>query len=224
MSRSLSTAADALADIRRRLATAQHAAGRDEETVELIAVSKTFEAAQIEPVIEAGQRLFGENRVQEAKGKWPGLKSRWPDLELHLIGPLQTNKVADALDLFDVIHTLDREKLARSFVKERARGRLLPRMLIQVNIGEEPQKAGIAPQALDAFVALSRDELGLPVVGLMCIPPVDVDPAPFFAELRRMAARHDLPHLSMGMSADFEIAVQHGATYVRVGSAIFGAR
>ncbi len=218
------TAADRLAGIRKALATAEAEAGRPAGSVTLIAVSKTFDAPDIRPVLAAGQRVFGENRVQEAQGKWPGLREAFPDVELHLIGPLQSNKAKDAVALFDVIHTLDREKIARALAAEcRAQGRAL-RFFVQVNTGEEPQKAGIAPQEADDFIALCRDELGLDVAGLMCIPPVDDTPGPHFALLAKIAARNGLSGLSMGMSADFESAVRFGATHVRVGSAIFGSR
>ena len=190
----------------------------------LIAVSKTFFAEDIVPLIEAGQRIFGENRVQEAEQKWPALKGVTDDIELHLIGPLQTNKLRQALDLFDVFHTLDREKLARALAKECEAGRSMPRMFIQINTGAEPQKAGILPDEADAFIAFCRFELNLPVEGLMCIPPVDEDPAPHFQWLADKAKQHGLPHLSMGMSADFETAIHFGATHVRVGSALFGSR
>lgn len=210
--------------VRAEIEEAARAAGRDPGDVTLIAVSKTFEAADIRPVLEAGQRVFGENRVQEAHGKWPELREDFDGIELHLIGPLQSNKVSEAVALFDVIETLDREKLARALVKERDKGADLPVLLIQVNTGAEPQKAGILPEETDAFIALCRDELGLPVKGLMCIPPVEEEPALHFALLEKIAARNSLPLLSMGMSADFDTAIEFGATHVRVGSAIFGAR
>ena len=189
-----------------------------------MAVSKTKSADEIRPAIVAGQRLFGENRVQEALAKWPGLKAAFPDLRLHLIGPLQTNKIRDAVRLFDAIESLDREKLARALAAEMAKqGRRLD-CFIQVNTGEESQKAGIEPGQADAFIGLCRDSLGLAIAGLMCIPPVDQDPAPHFALLREIARRNGLPGLSMGMSADFETAIRFGATHVRVGTAIFGGR
>ena len=190
----------------------------------LVAVSKTFCIDDIRPVIAAGQRVFGENRVQEAKTKWPALKVEFPDLALHLIGPLQTNKVREALELFDAIHSLDRPKLAHALRAELDRGRRAPALFIQVNTGEEPQKAGVAPRDTSAFIALCREELGLPVQGLMCIPPADDAPAPHFALLAELARAHGLFFLSMGMSADFETAIRFGATHVRVGTAIFGAR
>jgi pyridoxal phosphate enzyme (YggS family) len=216
--------AAALAAVERRIAAAAREAGRDPADISLVAVAKTHPADSIRPAIDAGHRLFGENRVQEAEAKWPALKSLHPDLRLHLIGPLQTNKLRDALGLFDVIETLDREKLARAMVREREKGQSIPTCFIQVNIGEEKQKAGIAPDAVDDFIRLCRDELALPVEGLMCIPPVDENPAPYFALLAGIARRNNISVLSMGMSGDYEIAVKLGATHVRVGTAIFGAR
>lgn len=213
-----------LAEVRAAIATAEREAGRTDNSCRLIAVSKTFDADAIRPVLESGQRIFGENRVQEAQGKWPELRADYDDVELHLIGPLQSNKARDAVALFDVIHTVDREKIARALKAEcEAQGRAL-RFFIQVNTGEEPQKAGIAPQEADAFIALCRDDLKLDVAGLMCIPPVEDMPGPHFALLQKTAARNGLSELSMGMSADFETAIRFGATYVRVGSAIFGTR
>ena len=219
-----STMADRLAAIRARIAAAATAAGRAGDSARLVAVSKTHDAEACLEALAAGQRIFGENRVQEAQGKWPALRLRHPDLELHLIGPLQSNKVADAIALFDVIESLDREKLARALAAERDKGKRLPRLYIQVNTGEEEQKAGIGPKEAPAFIALCRDSLGLPVEGLMCIPPVDEEPAPHFALLAQLARRHGLPAISMGMSGDFEIAIRFGATHVRVGTAIFGER
>ncbi|QJP15524.1 YggS family pyridoxal phosphate-dependent enzyme [Starkeya sp. ORNL1] len=217
--------AERLAEVRTAIHRACRDAGRDAAGVQLVAVSKTFEAEHIMPVIEAGQRLFGENRVQEAKGKWPALKARFPDTELHLIGPLQTNKAREALALFDVIHTVDRESLAATLAKEIARLEdRPPRLLIQVNTGEEPQKAGVIPEEADAFIARCRDEHKLAIEGLMCIPPVDEPVAPHFGLLAGIARRNGLKALSMGMSGDYEKAIALGATYVRVGSAIFGAR
>jgi PLP dependent protein len=219
-----STAAERLAAVRSRIAAAAVAAGRAPAEVALVAVSKTKSAAEIRPAIAASQRLFGENRVQEALAKWPGLKAEFPDIRLHLIGPLQTNKVQDAVRLFDAIESLDREKLARALAAEMAKqGRRLD-CFIQVNTGEEPQKAGIEPRQTDGFIALCRDDLGLPIVGLMCIPPVDEEPALHFALLREIARRNGLVGLSMGMSADFETAIRFGASHVRVGTAIFGGR
>ena len=218
-----------LAEVRGRIELACQDAGRATGDVQLIAVSKTFEAEHIAPVIAAGQRLFGENRVQEAKGKWPALREGRPDIELHLIGPLQSNKVREALALFDVIQTLDRESLAKELAKEIARGaaedgRPAPRLLVQVNTGEEPQKAGVAPLEADAFLARCREIHGLAIEGLMCIPPADEPAAPHFALLGEIARRNGLKTLSMGMSGDFETAIALGATHVRVGSAIFGGR
>ena len=218
------TAVTRLAEVRGRIAAAAKNAGRDTAAVTLIAVSKTFDGQAILPVIEAGQRIFGENRVQEAQGKWPDLKTRYRDIELHLIGPLQTNKVKEALALFDVVHTLDREKLAKALVKEREKGASLPRLFVQVNTGEEPQKAGLMPAELDEFIVACRDEWQLEIEGLMCIPPVDEEPALHFALLEKFAQRNGLNRLSMGMSGDYETAIACGATHVRVGSAIFGSR
>jgi len=218
------TAAERLATVRARIAAAAVAAGRDPAGVALVAVSKTKTAAEIRPAIAAGQRLFGENRVQEALAKWPGLKKEFPDIRLHLIGPLQTNKVREAVGFFDAIESLDREKLARALAAEMAKQDRRPDCFIQVNTGEEPQKAGIEPGQADAFIGLCRDNFGLPVTGLMCIPPVDEEPALHFALLREIARRNGLPGLSMGMSADFETAIRFGATHVRVGTAIFGGR
>lgn len=192
--------------------------------MELIAVSKFHPARAVLAALEAGHRLFGENRVQEAKEKFPALCADFPDLRLHLIGPLQTNKVRDAIALFDVIETLDRPRLAEALKKEMDRAGRRPDLLVQVNTGAEPQKAGVLPQEADAFIEACRERLGLPVVGLMCIPPVDEEPAMHFALLADMAARHGLGVLSMGMSADFEEAVRFGATHVRVGTAVFGSR
>ncbi|MBX3489713.1 YggS family pyridoxal phosphate-dependent enzyme [Parvibaculum sp.] len=216
--------ADRLAAIRQRIADAAREAGRAAQEVTLVAVSKTFDAEAIVPLIDAGQRVFGENRVQEAAAKWPALKARYADIELHLIGPLQTNKLGDALQLFDVFHTLDREKLALALVKARDKGAALPRLFVQVNTGDEPQKAGLAPTDTDAFLARCRDEWRLDVEGLMCIPPADEEPALHFALLEKLARRNGLAKLSMGMSGDFETAIALGATHVRVGSALFGAR
>jgi len=213
-----------LAEVRQRIAAAAEAAGRDPGEVTLVAVSKVQPAERIEAVLEAGHRVFGENRVQEAEGRWPALKERYPGVELHLIGPLQTNKVRHAVALFDVIESVDRPKLARKLAEAFAEtGRPLP-CYIQVNTGEEPQKAGVLPAEADAFIAECRDVHGLPVVGLMCIPPVGEEPALHFALLRKIAERNGLQGLSMGMSDDFETAIALGATIVRVGSALFGAR
>lgn len=213
-----------LADIRTRIKKATAEAEREPDSVQLVAVSKTFDAEQIRPVISAGQRVFGENRVQEAQGKWPGLRQETDGIELHLIGPLQSNKAADAVALFDVIETVDREKIARALAAEmRQQGRTL-RFYVQVNTGMEPQKAGIAPDDVPAFVSLCRGEIGLPIEGLMCIPPADEYPGPHFALLAKLAAENGINKLSMGMSSDFETAIGFGATSVRVGSAIFGSR
>lgn len=218
------TAPERLAEIRERVATAENAAGRPAGSVRLIAVSKTFEAPDILPVIAAGQRVFGENRVQETKAKWPPLRADFPDLDLHLIGPLQSNKAAEAVALFDAIHSIDRDKIAAAVAAEMAKqGRRL-RLLVQVNTGAEPQKAGILPEETAAFVTRCREVHGLVVDGLMCIPPVEDAPAPHFALLAKLAKGLGLKSLSMGMSADFETAIAFGATDVRVGSAIFGSR
>jgi pyridoxal phosphate enzyme (YggS family) len=214
----------ALAGVKAAIAEAEREAGRLAGSVRLIAVSKTFDADAIRPVIAAGQRRFGENRVQEAKAKWPSLKAEFADLDLHLIGPLQSNKAADAVALFDAIHTVDRDKIAAVIAEEMQRqGRSL-RLLVQVNTGGEAQKAGVAPDEADSFVTRCRDVHGLTIDGLMCIPPIDEAPAPHFALLAKIAKRLELPSLSMGMSADYETAIAFGATDVRVGSAIFGAR
>ena len=220
----MTVATDALADIKSRLDKAARVANRDPATVNLIAVSKTFDAEHILPVLEAGQRMFGENRVQEAKAKWPELRERYPDIELHLIGPLQSNKTREAVALFDAIHTVDRPKIARAIAEEQARQGKRLKLFVEVNTGEEPQKAGILPKEAAAFVAHCRDELGLEIAGLMCIPPVDEEPAVHFAFLAKLARDVGLSELSMGMSSDFETAAGFGATHVRVGSAIFGAR
>jgi pyridoxal phosphate enzyme (YggS family) len=213
----------AIGAVRARIADAARAAGRDPASVTLVAVSKTFSEDAVQAALDAGQRVFGENRVQEAAAKFPALKASHPDLELHLIGPLQTNKAREAVALFDVIESVDREKLARELAKEMARAGRRPRLYVQVNIGEEPQKAGVAPGELDALLEACRG-LGLAIEGLMCIPPADQPPAPFFARLRELAARHALPVASMGMSGDYAEAIAQGATHVRVGSAIFGVR
>jgi hypothetical protein len=211
-------------DIVRRIGEAERTSGRKAGSTQLVAVTKTFDADAILPVIEAGHRVFGENRVQEAQGKWPALKERFPDIELHLIGPLQSNKAGDAVALFDVIETIDREKIAASLAREIGKQGRHPRLLIQVNTGEEPQKAGIAPGETLAFAERCRKEHGLEIEGLMCIPPFDENPGPHFALLAKLAKEAGLKTLSMGMSGDFETAVEMGATHVRVGSAIFGQR
>src|ERR1700692_2617391 len=199
-------------------------ARRDRASVTLIAVSKTFEADAIMPVIDAGQRLFGENRVQEAKAKWPALVSACPGIALHLIGPLQSNKAKEAVALFDAIHSVDRPSICEALAKEINSQNRRPELFVQLNTGEEPQKAGIAPAEADAFIASCRDKYGLQISGLMCIPPLTAAPAPHFALTAKIAARNGLANLSMGMSADFAIAIAFGATHVRVGSAIFGTR
>ena len=206
------------------IARACEHARRDRSSVTLIAVSKTFDAAAIAPVIAAGQRVFGENRVQEAKAKWPGLMSAYPDIALHLIGPLQSNKAREAVALFDAIHSVDRPSICEALAKEIDSQKRRPQLFVQLNTGEEPQKAGVAPAEADAFIASCREKYGLPISGLMCIPPVDDAPAPHFALTAKIAERNGLKGLSMGMSADFAIAIQFGATHVRVGSAIFGHR
>lgn len=213
-----------LRDVQARIAKAVKQADREPDSVQLVAVSKTFEAEHIRPAIALGQRVFGENRVQEAQGKWPELKGETPGIELHLIGPLQSNKAAEAVALFDVIETVDREKIARALAAEMTKQDRHPRLYIQVNTGLEPQKAGIAPDDVAAFVKLCRDELGLSIEGLMCIPPAEEYPGPHFALLAKLAAENGIDRLSMGMSGDFEAAIPMGATSVRVGSAIFGSR
>jgi pyridoxal phosphate enzyme (YggS family) len=213
-----------LRQVKEEIALAAEAAGRKPSTVELVAVTKTMPAAAVEDAIEAGQLIFGENRVQEAQAKWPALKALHANLELHLIGPLQTNKVREAVALFDVIETLDRPKLARALAEEMRRTGMRPRLFVQVNTGEEPQKAGIVPEETADFVALCRDTFGLVVDGLMCIPPFDEEPSMHFALLAKLAKELGLDELSMGMSGDFEKAIAFGATYVRVGTAIFGTR
>lgn len=210
--------------VRQEIALAAEAAGREPDTVELVAVTKTVPAPLIDEAIGAGQRIFGENRVQEAHAKWPALKKRHPGTELHLIGPLQTNKVREALALFDVIETVDRPKLARALAEEMARSGKRPRLFVQVNTGDEPQKAGVAPAAAEDFVTLCRDTFELPIDGLMCIPPLDEDPAAHFNLLAELAESIGISELSMGMSGDFPQAVRFGATFVRVGTAIFGER
>jgi pyridoxal phosphate enzyme (YggS family) len=210
--------------VRQEIALAAEAADRDPAEVGLVAVTKTVLPSAIEESIGAGQLLFGENRVQEARAKWPELKDRHRDLELHLIGPLQTNKVRDAVALFDVIETVDRPKLARALAEEMKRAGKSRRLFVQVNTGEEPQKAGVLPAETDAFVALCRDTFGLSIEGLMCIPPLDEEPAMHFALLAKIAERLGIRELSMGMSGDFARAIQFGATYVRIGTAIFGSR
>ena len=213
-----------LLTVEQDIARACQQARRDRSSVMLIAVSKTFDAGVILPVIEAGQRVFGENRVQEAKTKWPGLISAYPDVALHLIGPLQSNKAREAVALFDAIHSVDRPSICEALAKEIFSQKRAPQLFVQLNTGEEPQKAGVAPAEADGFIASCREKYGLAISGLMCIPPVDDAPAPHFALTAKIAARNGLKNLSMGMSADFAVAIQFGATHVRVGSAIFGKR
>lgn len=210
--------------VRAEIAAAAQSAAREPNDVTLVAVSKTVPPERIRPALQAGQRIFGENRVQEAEAKWPSLRAEFPDVTLHLIGPLQTNKVRKAVELFDVIETVDRPKLARALAEEMAAVRRRPSVFVQVNTGAEPQKAGVLPEDADAFIRACIDDHGLPVTGLMCIPPVDEEPALHFGLLREIARRNNLAGLSMGMSADYPVAIQFGATHVRVGTAIFGAR
>jgi len=208
----------------REIALAAESAGRDPRSIRLVAVTKTVPASVIEQTIGAKQRCFGENRVQEAIAKWPELKARHPEIELHLIGPLQTNKVREAVHLFDVIETVDRPKLARALAEEMLRAGKSPRLFVQVNTGEEPQKAGVSPAETDSFIALCRETFGLVINGLMCIPPYDEEPAMHFALLANLAKKSGVAELSMGMSGDFARAIAFGATYVRIGTAIFGTR
>src|SRR5438105_7880870 len=213
-----------LASVEQEIARACKQARRERASVTLIAVSKTFGADAITSVIKAGQRVFGENRVQEAKAKWPGLISAYPGITLHLIGPLQSNKAKEAVALFDAIHSVDRASICQALAKEIESQQKRPELFVQVNSGEEPQKAGVAPTEADDFIKRCRETYGLTISGLMCIPPVEDAPAPHFALTAKIAARNGLKKLSMGMSADFAIAIQFGATHVRVGSAIFGHR
>jgi PLP dependent protein len=210
--------------VRERIARACMEAQRDPASVTLVAISKTFGADAIKPVIAAGQHVFGENRVQEAKAKWPSLMARHPGLELHLVGPLQSNKAKEAVTLFDAIHSVDRPSLAEALAKEIAKQGRKPTLFVEVNTGAEPQKAGVLPQETDAFVDACRERYGLEISGLMCIPPTHESPAPHFALTAKIARRNGLKLLSMGMSADFTIAIAYGATHVRVGTAIFGER
>jgi pyridoxal phosphate enzyme (YggS family) len=219
-----SDASNGLAAVEHDILRACHDARRERSSLTLIAVSKTFDAEAITPVIEAGQRVFGENRVQEAKGKWPGLMAAYPGIALHLIGPLQSNKAKEAVALFDAIHSVDRPSICEALAKEIIKQDRRPDLFVQLNTGEEPQKAGIIPADADGFIAHCRDTYGLQISGLMCIPPVNDAPAPHFALTAKIAARNGLKLLSMGMSADFAVAIQFGATHVRVGSAIFGHR
>lgn len=218
------TAPEKLRRVRDEIAAAATGSKRSAAAVELIAVSKLFDARAVRPVLEAGHRVFGENRVQEAERKWPGLKGEFAGTELHLIGPLQSNKARDAVALFDAIHTIDREKIARAIAEELSKQQRTLKLFVQVNTGEEPQKAGVMPRDAKAFVEFCRGDLKLPLTGLMCIPPVDEEPAVHFAFLAKLAKEMGLGGLSMGMSGDFETAIAFGATHVRVGSAIFGDR
>ncbi|TPN72338.1 YggS family pyridoxal phosphate-dependent enzyme [Mesorhizobium sp. B1-1-5] len=220
----MTNAVEQLHAVRAKIANAEREAKRAPGAVTLVAVSKTFAAEDIRPVIEAGQRVFGENRVQEAQGKWPALKAAFADIELHLIGPLQSNKAKEAVALFDIIETVDREKIAAELAKEMARQGRSPKLYVQVNTGSEPQKAGIEPREAVAFVKRCRDVHGLAIEGLMCIPPADENPGPHFALLEKLAREAGVAKLSMGMSGDYETAIAFGATSVRVGSAIFGNR
>lgn len=220
----VSSIADRFAQVRGRIAEAAKAAGRDPASVVLTAVSKTQGPEALEAALDAGQRVFGENRVQEAQGHWAARRAALPDLELRLIGPLQTNKALEAVELFDVIETLDRERLAAALAAAMTRAGRRPSVLVQVNTGAEPQKAGVLPGDADALIAVARDRYGLKVEGLMCIPPADEEPAPHFALLAAIAARNGLGVLSMGMSGDYPAAIAAGATHVRVGSALFGER
>jgi hypothetical protein len=213
-----------LEQVRAEIARAARDANRDPAGVTLVAVSKTFEAERIEPVIAGGQRVFGENRVQEAKGKWPALRERHAGIELHLIGPLQSNKAKEAVALFDAIHSVDRESLCDALAKEIQKQGRAPLLFVQINTGAEPQKAGVLPEQADDFLSAARERYGLSISGLMCIPPADEPPGPHFALTATIAKRNGLALLSMGMSADFATAIAFGATHVRVGSAIFGTR
>ncbi|MDX8492736.1 YggS family pyridoxal phosphate-dependent enzyme [Mesorhizobium sp. VK22B] len=220
----MTSAVEQLLAVKANIANAEREGKREPGAVTLVAVSKTFAAEDVRPVIEAGQRVFGENRVQEAQGKWPALKEAFPDIELHLIGPLQSNKTKEAVALFDVIETVDREKIAAELAKEIAKHGRTPKLYVQVNTGSEPQKAGIEPREAVAFVKRCRDVHGLAIEGLMCIPPADENPGPHFALLEKLAREAGVAKLSMGMSGDYETAIAFGATSVRVGSAIFGSR
>lgn len=217
-------AVERIAAVRAEIAKACREAGRTLDSVTLVAVSKTFEAGAIRPVLVAGQRVFGENRVQEAKAKWPALREEFAGVELHLVGPLQSNKAKEAVALFDVIHTVDRPRIAAALADEIAKQGRRPRLFVEVNTGAEPQKAGVLPEDADAFIAECREKHGLAIEGLMCIPPFDEAPAPHFALTAKIAKRNGLALLSMGMSADFASAIAFGATHVRVGTAIFGER
>jgi hypothetical protein len=220
----VSEIADRMADIRSKIDRAARAVDRDPAQVALIAVSKKQPDDRVQAALDAGHRVFGENRIQEAQARWAQRRRRFPDLRLHLVGALQSNKTKEAVELFDAIHSVDRERVARALAREIAKQGRRPALLVQINTGEEPQKAGIAPGDADAFITWCRDDLELPVSGAMCLPPVDAEPAPHFALLAEIAARNRLSDLSMGMSGDYETAVQLGATHVRVGAALFGAR
>jgi PLP dependent protein len=220
----ISTLETPLAKVRAEIARACAEARRDPASVTLVAISKTFGAEAIEPVIAAGQRVFGENRVQEAKAKWPTLRERHPGIELHLVGSLQSNKAKEAVALFDAVHSVDRASLAEALAKEIVRQGRTPTLFVEVNTGAEPQKAGVLPEETDAFLKACRERYGLPIAGLMCLPPADEPPAPHFALTAKIAKRNSLSLLSMGMSADFPLAIAFGATHVRVGTAIFGER
>ncbi|WP_363346774.1 YggS family pyridoxal phosphate-dependent enzyme [Methylocystis echinoides] len=215
---------DRLNDTKAAIRRAADDCERDPASVTLVCVTKTFPAEDIVPLLEAGHRVFGENRVQEAMGKWPGLRERFAGVELHLIGPLQSNKTREAVETFDVIQSVDREKIAAALAEEMKKQGKRPRLFVQINTGAEPQKAGVLPQDADAFIAACREKYGLEISGLMCVPPVDEQASPHFALLADIAARNGLEELSMGMSSDYEFAIQLGATYVRVGSAIMGTR
>jgi pyridoxal phosphate enzyme (YggS family) len=218
------TLSTGLSAVRQEIERACREARRDPASVTLVAVSKTFSAEAIEPVIVAGQKVFGENRVQEAKAKWPALLDKYPGIELHMIGPLQSNKAREAVALFDAIHSVDRPSLCEALAKEIGRQARQPKLFVEINTGAEAQKAGVLPQDADAFLAKCRKDYGLEIAGLMCIPPAEEAPAPHFALTAKIAARNGLKLLSMGMSADYATAVAMGATHVRVGSAIFGSR
>jgi len=210
--------------VRGEIDEAVRAACRDPGSVTLVAITKSFSAEAIKPMLEAGHRVFGENRVQEAKAKWPNLRERFPGIELHLVGPLQSNKAKEAVALFDAIHTVDRPKIAAALADEMAKQKKRLRLFVEINTGAEPQKAGVLPDAADAFIAECRAKYGLSIEGLMCIPPLNEPPAPHFALASKIAKRNGLPLLSMGMSADFASAIAFGATHVRIGTAIFGSR
>jgi PLP dependent protein len=218
------TIVERLEETKTAIARAARDCGRDAASVTLVCVTKTFPAEDVVPLLEHGHRVFGENRVQEAMGKWPALRARYPGVELHLIGPLQSNKTPEAVAAFDVIQSVDREKIAAALADEMKKQSKRPRLFVQLNTGAEPQKAGVLPERADAFIASCREKYGLEIAGLMCVPPVDEQASPHFALLADIAKRNGLEELSMGMSSDYELAIQLGATYVRVGSAIMGAR